>query len=128
MGDKDERMPCAQEGRITEMEVSLNHIESLVERMANETHKMRDNLTTRLDEHAVTLYGDRDVVGVVSQMKTLEELNLALKGYGKEPGLVAVISDLSVHMHEWDDAKKWMFRLVLGEVIVALLAVLAKLV
>jgi hypothetical protein len=119
-------IPCAQESRITLMEKALGRVESAVETLANEVRDMKDALTKKIDEHDASLYGDHEKPGVVAQMQTVDELKLALKGYGSEPGLIAVIRDLSTHMSEWEDTKKWMIRLVIGEIVVAILAIVLR--
>lgn len=56
--------------------------------------------------------------------ETLDELKIALKGYGKEPGLIAVIQNLTNKIEEYDDAKKWITRLVIGYIITVILGLI----
>jgi hypothetical protein len=70
-----------------------------------------------LNDHHEILYGDRGRSGLIAQGEHLEELEKALKGYGREPGLIADIKNLLVKMNEFEDNKKWLTRLVIGAIL-----------
>ena len=75
-------------------------------------------MTDKVEEHDRALYGNNGNVGVVakvvSSVETLEDLKMALRGKGEEPGLIADIRTLMNWMGDWKDERKWINRLLIG--------------
>jgi hypothetical protein len=95
------------------MEVQITH---LVGGFADLKEKV-EAILCRLDDHQKILYGARGKSGLIAQSEHLEELEKALKGYGREPGLISDIKNLSTKMTDLGDERKWLTRLVLGAIL-----------
>ena len=113
--------PCTQEHRITRIEASVDVISEKVNQVANDVSVIRDKVeavTKTVDEHDRALYGSNGSVGVVAKVvqsvETLEDLKIALRGKGEEPGLISDIRTLMDWMGEWKDGRKWINRLLAG--------------
>ncbi len=113
--------PCQQEQRITRIEASVDVISEKVNLVANDISVIRDKVeavTKTVDEHDRALYGSNGSVGVVAKVvqsvETLEDLKVALRGKGEEPGLISDIRTLMNWMGEWKDGRKWLNRLLAG--------------
>lgn len=108
------------EGRVTKLEQAIERIEIQVIQIGNDVTLLKEKLETvlcKVDDHQEVLYGDKGRRGLISKIETIDELNLALKGYGREPGLIADIQALNMKISEWDDGRKWLTRLIIGAVI-----------
>ncbi len=99
--------------------------------VANDVSVIRNKIevvTNTVEEHDRALYGNNGNVGVVAKVvqsvETLEDLKVALRGKGEEPGLISDIRTLMNWMGEWKDGRKWLLRAVMGAVIVQLIAML----
>lgn len=109
-----------QEERISRMEQVVDRIEQQVNQLVFEFTSLKDRveaMLTRLDDHQNILYGEKGKTGLISQGETLHELQQALKGYGREPGLIADIKNLLLKMGEFDEGRKWLTRLIIGAII-----------
>ncbi len=112
--------PPTFDSRITRVEQTLSRVEGQISTLLSEFCDMKekvDAILTRLDDHQSVLYGDHGKAGLVSQAEILDELNAALKGVGREPGLVADIKGLSTKMNDLDDNRKWLTRLIVAAMI-----------
>lgn len=121
--------PCAQEDRIERIEQAIESVEKQVGLIVSEVTALRALVTDKMkmvDDHQSVLYGGNGQSGMVSEMDTLKELNLALKGYGQEPGLIAVIKQLAGKMDGIDETKKWAILLVLGTLMAQILGLILK--
>ncbi len=110
---------CYQEERINRMERAVERIEEQVHQLVMEFSSLKGKMEQALqrqNDHQEVLYGMKGTTGLLGwkekAAETLEELKLALKGYGDEPGLIAEIRALAKKIDEWDDTKKWLIRLV----------------
>lgn len=109
-----------QEERISRMEQAVGRIEGQVQQLVLEFAALKEKVEAmlcRLDDHQNILYGEKGKTGLISQGETLQELQQALKGYGREPGLIADIKNLLVKMNEFDDGRIWLTRLIIGAII-----------
>ena len=113
--------PCTQEQRITRIENTVGEIGEKVNTIAADVTVIRAStvaMTAKVEEHDQALYGNNGNVGivakVVSSMETLEDLKVALRGKGEEPGLISDIRTLMDWMGEWKDGRKWINRLLVG--------------
>ena len=113
--------PCQQENRITRIENAVGEIGEKVNNIAADVSVIRekiDGVTRTVEEHDRALYGNNGGVGVVAKVvqsvETLEDLKIALKGKGEEPGLISDIRTLMDWMGEWKDGRKWINRLLVG--------------
>jgi hypothetical protein len=109
------------DNRLTRVELAVQRIEDKVAHLIEEFSDFKTRIECVIEDHQSTLYGDKGKPGLVGQAGTLEELRVALKGYGREPGLIADIQNLSKKMVEWDDGRKWLTRLVLGMLVTDIL-------
>jgi len=116
--------PCQQEGRITRIEASVKVITEKVNRVAEDVSVIRANteaMATKVEEHDRALYGNNGNIGVVakvvSSVEALEDLKMALRGKGEDPGLIADIRTLMNWMGDWKDERKWINRLLIGLVV-----------
>ncbi len=84
-----------------------------------------ETITSTIEEHDRALYGNNGNVGVVakvvSSVETLEDLKMALRGKGEDPGLIADIRTLMNWMGDWKDERKWLARVIIGVVITQLI-------
>lgn len=119
------------EERIQKLENAVSGIVVQVQQIFNMVNGLEEKLNRvlkNLDDHHGVLYGEGGKSGMLAWKEqadeTLNELNLALKGYGKEPGLIAVIQNLSTKIGEWDDTRKWLMRLVIGNIIAVVLGLI----
>lgn len=102
----------------------MTRVEFILQRLEDrilELVKDFGQIKCMMEDHQTALYGDKGKPGLVGQAGTLEELRVALKGYGREPGLIAEIKDLSNRMSAWDDSRKWLTRLIFGAIITDIL-------
>lgn len=109
-----------QEERISRIERAIDRIEGQVNQLVSEFTSLKERveaMLTRLDDHQNILYGEKGKTGLISQGEALHELQQALKGYGREPGLIADIKNLLVKMGEFDEGRKWLTRLIIGAII-----------
>lgn len=109
-----------QEERISRMERAVDRIEDQVSQLILEFAGLKERVEAmlcRVDDHQKVLYGEKGKVGLISQGETLQELQQALKGYGREPGLIADIKNLLVKMGEFEDGRKWLTRLIIGAIV-----------
>jgi hypothetical protein len=102
------------DSRLTRVENTVTRIEDQMTSLVREFADFKERVEGMIEDHQTALYGDKGKPGLVGQAGTLEELRVALKGYGREPGLIAEIQDLAKRMGDWDDGRKWMNRLVIG--------------
>jgi len=105
------------DARMSRVELAVQRLEDQVAQLVKEFGEYKDRMDAIIEDHQTALYGDKGKPGLVGQAGTLEELRVALKGYGKEPGLIAEIQELRQKMADWNDGRKWMTRLVLGTVL-----------
>lgn len=105
------------DSRLSRVELAVQRVEDQVTQLVKEFGDFKERMETLMEDHQTALYGDKGKPGLVGQAGTLEELRVALKGYGKEPGLIAEIQELTKKMEEEDDGKKWLTRLVLGAIV-----------
>ncbi len=122
---------CIQEERIQKVEEAVEQIASQVSLTYTKISGIETKLEkalVRLSEHHSILYGERGSSGLLAwkerAAETVDELKLALKGYGDEPGLIAEIKNLSKKISEWDDTKKWITRLVIGYIVTVILGLI----
>ena len=123
--------PCTQENRITRIENTVGEIGSKVNTIAADVTVIRastEAMAAKVEEHDRALYGNNGNVGVVAKVvqsvEKLEDLAIALRGKGEEPGLIAEIRNLMNYVGEQKDERKWMTRAVIGVVIAQLLGLL----
>lgn len=109
--------PQTQDNRLNRVELAVQRVEDKVAQLANDFGEFKERVEAMIEDHQTALYGDKGKPGLVGQSGTLEELRVALKGYGREPGLIAEIKVLSNRMSEWDDGRKWLTRLIIGAII-----------
>jgi hypothetical protein len=109
------------DNRLTRVENSITRIENQIETLMHEFTDFKERVEGMIEDHQTALYGDRGKPGLVGQSGTLEELRVALKGYGREPGLIAEIQELTNKMINWDDGRKWVNRLVIGMLVTEIL-------
>lgn len=99
---------------MTRVELAVQRMEDQIVQLVKEFGEFKQRIECMVEDHQAALYGDKGKPGLVGQTGTLEELRVALKGYGREPGLIAEIQSLVRKMDDWDDGRKWLTRLVLG--------------
>jgi predicted RNase H-like nuclease (RuvC/YqgF family) len=112
--------PNTSDNRLTRVEVAVSRMEGQVSHLVSEFAALKEKVEMmlgRLNDHQDILYGDHGKSGLIAQSEHLEELEKALKGYGREPGLIADIKNLLVKMQEFDDNKKWLTRLIIGAIL-----------
>lgn len=109
--------PCIQEQRITRIEASVGAITKKVSQVSSDVSAIHDKMeavTKTVEEHDRALYGSNGGVGVVAKVvqsvETLEDLKIALKGKGEDPGLIADIKNLMGFMADQKDERKWLAR------------------
>jgi hypothetical protein len=119
---------CTQKDRIERIETAVAELTTQLPGILSAMNELRGKLDTILakqDDHHAVLYGERGRSGLIAQSewmsRVLGELDAALKGRDKEPGLIAEIRTLGEAVKEWKDGQKWLTRLVLGEVVLAVL-------
>jgi hypothetical protein len=113
-------VPNSTDGRLSRVEMAVSRMEIQVTQLVTEFADLKEKVETilcRLNDHQEILYGDKGRSGLVAQREHLEELEKALKGYGREPGLIADIKNLMIKMGELGDERKWLTRLVIGAII-----------
>ncbi len=122
--------PCMQEGRITRIEASVNVITEKVNQVAGDVSVIREKVegvTRTVEEHDHALYGNNGGVGVVAKVmqsvEVLDDLKVALKGKGEDPGLISDIRNLMGNMADQKDERKWLMRAVVGVIIAQLIGV-----
>lgn len=103
-----------ESARLSRLELAVQRIEDKLSRISCEFADFKLHVEQMLEDHQSALYGDKGKAGLIGQAGTLEELRIALKGYGKEPGLISEIHSLTKKMAEWDEGRKWMNRLIVG--------------
>ena len=123
--------PCQQEGRISRIETSVEVITEKVNRVAEDVSVIRANteaMAAKVEEHDRALYGNNGNVGMVAKVmqsvEKLEDLAVALRGKGEEPGLISEIRNLMNYVGEQKDERKWLVRAVTGVVITQLIALI----
>jgi hypothetical protein len=109
------------DSRLTRVENSIARVEDQVAMLVHDFACFKERVEEMIEDHQTALYGDKGKPGLVGQSGTLEELRVALKGYGREPGLIAEIQELTNKMMNWDDGRKWVNRLVIGMLITEIL-------
>jgi hypothetical protein len=109
------------DSRLTRVENTVIRIEDQIAVLMRDFAGYKERLEGIIEDHQTALYGDKGKPGLVGQTGTLEELRVALKGYGKDPGLISEIQDLGQRMSDWDDGRKWMNRLVVGMLVTEIL-------
>lgn len=122
---------CFQDGRIGRIEQAVEQLSiqvpQIIEKLSGLEEKVEMALK-RQEEHHETLFGGRGATGIMAWKEkadeTLNELKIALKGYGKEPGLISIISTLVEKIDQIEDDRKWLIRLVLANIIGALLGMI----
>jgi len=105
------------DARMTRVELAVQRVEDQLVQLARDFNEFKDRIEGMIEDHQTALYGDKGKPGLVGQTGALEELRIALKGYGREPGLIAEIKGLMDRMSERDDSRKWITRLVIGAII-----------
>ncbi len=108
------------ENRLTLVELAVARMEGQVSNLVSEFGDLKEKVEAmlcRLDDHQSVLYGERGKSGLISQGEHLVELERALKGYEKEPGLIADIKNLLVKMDSFESSKTWLTRLIVGAVL-----------
>ena len=127
--------PCTQEGRITRIEASVNVITEKVNQVATDVSVIREKVegvTEKVEEHDRALYGSNGSSGVVAKVvqsvETLDDLKVALKGRGEDPGLISDIKNLMGFMLEQKDERKWLLRAVVGVILAQLIGLIFMLV
>lgn len=108
------------DNRLTRVEMAVARMEGQLSQLITEFADLKlkvETMLCRLDDHQSVLYGEHGKSGLITQGEHLEELEKALKGYGREPGLIADIKNLLVKMGEFDDNRKWLTRLIIGAII-----------
>lgn len=108
------------ESRVAKLEQAIERIEIQVIQIANDVSGLKvrmEEMLCKVEDHQDVLYGEKGKHGLISQVEIIDELRLALKGYGREPGLIADIQTLNKKIIEWDDGRKWLMRLVIGAII-----------
>lgn len=113
--------PATQDGRLNRVELAVQRIEGQLAQLVREFTDFKTRVETMLEDHQTALYGDKGKPGLVGQAGTLEELRVALKGYGKDPGLIAELRVLVDKMKGIEDGRKWLTRLILGAIIMDVL-------
>jgi hypothetical protein len=111
------REPQSQDNRLTRVEMSVQRIELQLENMIKDLGDFKARIECVIDDHQDALYGDKGKPGLIGQLGSLEELRVALKGYGREQGLIADIQGLIATMAKWEDGRKWLNRLVIGMIV-----------
>ena len=109
--------PNTTDARMSRVELAVQRVEDQVAQLVKDFGEFKQRVECMLEDHQSALYGDKGKPGLVGQSGTLEELRVALKGYGREPGLIAEIQDLGKRMASWDDGRKWLTRLVIGMIV-----------
>jgi hypothetical protein len=116
--------PCTQEGRITRIETAVTAIGEQVTTLVTSVNELKtkvEPVMARVEEHDRALYGNNGTVGIVAKvansLEVLDDLKLALRGKEEEPGLIAVIKELSDKVNDITDERKWLLRLLIGAVL-----------
>lgn len=109
--------PNTQDNRLTRVELAVQRVEDQVAQLAKDFAEFKARLECIVEDHQTALYGDKGKPGLVGQAGTLEELRVALKGYGREPGLIAEIQSLSKQMEVMGDGRKWVTRVIVSALI-----------
>jgi hypothetical protein len=110
--------------RLTRVELAVSRMETQVAQLVTEFAGLKEKVEAilcRLNDHHDILYGNHGESGLIAQGEHLEELEKALKGYGREPGLIADIKNLSIKMSEFSDERKWLTRLIIGAILTDIL-------
>jgi hypothetical protein len=118
--------PPNKDNRLNRVELAVQRVEDQVAQLIKDFADFKARMECMIEDHQTALYGDRGKPGLVGQTGTLEELRVALKGYGREPGLIAEIQTLSKKIAEWEDAKKWIIRLIIGLIVTNILTIILK--
>lgn len=108
------------ENRLVRVELAVTRLEGQVSQLVSEFAGLKErveDMLNRVDDHQSVLYGVKGKSGLIAQSEVLEELKDALKGVGKEAGLIAEIQTLTNKVQEWEDGRKWLTRLVVGAVL-----------
>lgn len=106
--------------RLTRVEQAVQRIENQVSQLLRDFAEFKARVECMIEDHQSILYGAKDRTGLVHQSEHLEELERALKGYGREPGLIADIKNLLDKMNKYEDANKWLTRVILGAILAEL--------
>jgi hypothetical protein len=121
-------VPCQQNDRIEHIEIAVDNMTGQVTTLVTDFAVLKKSVETALTtvgEHDRALRGYNGDMGLVAQVIQLTaiftDLNGALRGTGKEPGLISSIDGLAKKINDWEDSKKWITRLVVGWFITALL-------
>jgi hypothetical protein len=113
------------ENRLTLVELAVARMEGQVTNLVAEFGDLKgkvEAMLCRLDDHQSVLYGERGKSGLITQGEHLAELERALKGYEKEPGLIADIKNLLTKMESYEQGRVWLTRLVVGAIIAQIIA------
>lgn len=108
------------ENRLNRVEMGVTRMEGQISQLISEFADLKgkvESMLCRLDDHQSVLYGNNGRSGLITQGEHLEELEKALKGYGREPGLIADIKNLLVKMSEFDESRVWLTRLIIGAIL-----------
>jgi hypothetical protein len=113
------------ENRLMLVELAVARMEGQVSNLVTEFGDLKgkvEAMLCRLDDHQSVLYGERGKSGLITQGEHLSELERALKGYEKEPGLIADIKNLLTKMDGYEQGRVWLTRLVVGAIIAQIIA------
>ncbi len=113
------------ENRLTLVELAVARMEGQVSNLVSEIGDLKEKVEAmlcRLDDHQSVLYGEKGKSGLITQGEHLAELERALKGYEKEPGLIADIKNLLTKMDSYEHGREWLTRLVVGAIIAQIIA------
>jgi len=115
------------DARLTRLETSVQRIEGQLSQLVADFCEFKSRVESMLQDHQVVLYGDSSVPGLIAKSAPLQELWTALKGYGKDPGLIAEIHSLMEKKNKWEDNFKWFVRLALGALLADIILNLVRL-
>ncbi len=106
--------------RLVRVEVVVSRMEGQINQLVTEFAGLKEQLQEmicKVEDHQEALYGEHGKPGLISQGETLEELKGALKGYGREPGLIADIKNLLTEVAAIKSDRKWIYRLILAAIV-----------
>ncbi len=130
--------PCSQTNKIQELEQLARDTNAKVDEIANAHNDLKEdiNIVKSLAESNQNILRGRDGdLGLIADVRYLQrsvdglvrtttELVVALQGEKGGAGLVGVIAALQKSVGDLTDANKWVVRLIVGAVIMAVLGVI----
>ena len=123
-----EVQPCTQTDRIGRIEDSVKEISNQTKDIAHSVEILvlkMEPIIEKVNQHERALRGSNGDVGMVAKVSGMTEvvndLHLMIKGRGEDTGMAGDVSDIGKTVKAWADNQKWLFRLIVGWLIITAL-------